>query len=245
MRVHHTALAATFVPAAAVAATLLPDLGHRPPARLRSAADRATLTPRCARHAGHPDAGGPLHATVSPTSDEQLIPPIGTSYTFTPIEFEGAAPELTFDLRSAKPRPLPRPGLKPQLGAVAVSTTFVISDPPSFHEVSDAPPSGNTLEPGTYRVRGIGGLPDLIITVPSNPCRIRQRNTIIGGLHIAHCFWDDEATANICIDVDDAIDFDTFTLRPSSVADPYVSLDEVLDYIATSTRMVPARAAER
>ena len=182
---------------------------------------------------------------MSPTSDEQLIAPIGTSYTFTPIEFEGAAPELTFDLRSAKPRPLPRAGLEPQLGAVAVSTTFLISDPPSFHEVRDAPPSGNTLEPGTYRVRGTGGLPDLIITVPSNPFGIKQGNTIIGGLYIAHCFWDDEETANICIDVYDAIDFDTFTLRPSSVADPYVTLNEVFDYIADSARMEPAPAADR
>ena len=166
----------------------------------------------------------PLRFTTRPTSFEQLLPPIGTTYTFTPIEFEGAAPELTFDLRSAKPRPLPRAGLeRPQLGAVAVSTTFLISDPPSFHEVRDAPPSGNTLEPGTYRVRGIGGLPDLILSVPSNHLESNRGTPLLGGFYIAHCSWDDEATANICIDVYGAIDFDTITLRPSSVADPYVS----------------------
>ncbi len=179
----------------------------------------------------------------SPTSYERLIPPIGTTYTFTPTPFEGAASELTFDLRSAKPWPLPRPGQKPQLGAVAVTTTFHMSTPPSFFEVRDAPPSGNTLEPGTYRVRDTG--PDLIITVPSNPFGITQGNTIIGALYIAHCFWDDEATANICIDVYGAIEFDPFTLRPSSVADPYVTLDDVLDYIAASARTEPAPAAGR
>ena len=174
----------------------------------------------------------------SPTSYERLIPPVGTTYTFTPTPFEGAASELTFDLRSAKPWPLPRPGQKPQLGAVAVTTSFHMSTPPSFFEVRDAPPSGNTLEPGTYRVRDTG--PDLIITVPSNPFGITQGNTIIGALYIAHCFWDDEATANICIDVYGAIKFDPFTLRPSSVADPYVTLDDVLDYIAASARLVDA-----
>ena len=126
-------------------------------------------------------------ARTEPTSAEPQIAPIGTSYTFTPIKFEGAAPELTFDLRSAKPRPLPRAGLEPQLGAVAVSTTFLISDPPSFHEVRDAPPSGNTLEPGTYRMRGIGGLPDLILSVPSNHLESNRGTPLLGGFtsHIA------------------------------------------------------------
>ena len=65
---------------------------------------------------------------ASPTSYERLIPPIGTTYTFTPIEFEGAAGELSFDLRAAKP-PL-RPGIKPQLGLVMVTVIFHIQSPP-------------------------------------------------------------------------------------------------------------------
>ena len=87
--------------------------------------------------------------------------------------------------------------------------------------------------------------PDLILSVPSHPFGIKQGDTIIGELYIAHCFWDDEATANICIDVYGVIDFDTITLRPSSVADPYVTLDEVLDYIAASARMEAPPAADR
>ena len=79
----------------------------------------------------------PLRFTIRPTSFEQLLPPIGTTYTFTPIKFEGAASEFTFGLRSGKPRRLPKPGERPQFGAVAVSTTFLISDPPSFYEVRD------------------------------------------------------------------------------------------------------------
>ena len=48
----------------------------------------------------------------SPTAHERLIPPIGTTYTFTPIEFEGAASELTFNLTAARPLPTlkARPG---------------------------------------------------------------------------------------------------------------------------------------
>ena len=67
----------------------------------------------------------PLRFTIRPTSFEQLIPPIGTTYTFTPIKFEGAASELTFGLRSGKPPRLPTPGQRPQFGAPASTTTFL------------------------------------------------------------------------------------------------------------------------
>ena len=187
----------------------------------------------------------PLRFTIRPTSFEQLIPPIGTAYTFTPIKFEGAASEFTFGLRSGKPRRLPKPGQRPQFGAVAVSTTFLISDPPRFHEVHDEPSTGDTLEPGTYRMRGIGGLSGLIVSVPSSPFRIKRLGLMIGGPYIARCFSDDEESANICIDIENATNLGIFTIRPSSIVDPYVTLNQVFDYIAKSARMEPARAAER
>ena len=49
-----------------------------------------------------------------PTSHEQLIQPLGTTYTFTPIPFEEASSQITFHLLAA--RPFPRPIHKPQLG---------------------------------------------------------------------------------------------------------------------------------
>ena len=174
----------------------------------------------------------------SPTSYERLIPPVGTTYTFTPTPFEGAASELTIDLRSAKPWPLPRPGQKPQLGAVAVSSTFVITDPPSFREVRDLPPTdaGNPLEPGTYRMAGAASWPSLIIRVPTNPYGIKWFGTMVGGPYVAHCFADDEESANICIAVGDATNLGMVILRASSIADPPVTLAQVFEYMAASAR---------
>ena len=63
---------------------------------------------------------------VAPTSYMRLIPPVGTTYTFTPTTDASAARQLTFDLTAARPNPL-RPGLKPFLGDVVVTTEFRIA----------------------------------------------------------------------------------------------------------------------
>ena len=55
----------------------------------------------------------PLQVTVSPTSFQQLIPPVGTTYTFTVTTDDGGANLISFDLTAARPRPNPRPGQKP------------------------------------------------------------------------------------------------------------------------------------
>ena len=57
---------------------------------------------------------------VAPTSYERLIPPGGTTYTFTPSTDPAAADLITFDLHAARPWPFQRPGLKPELGDVIV-----------------------------------------------------------------------------------------------------------------------------
>ena len=51
-----------------------------------------------------------------PVSSSQLIPPVGTTYTFTPSTDPAAADLITFDLHAARPWPFQRPGLKPELG---------------------------------------------------------------------------------------------------------------------------------
>ena len=63
----------------------------------------------------------------SPTSYERLIPPVGTTYTFTPTADAAGPTLITFDLTAARPRPLPRPGQKPELGAVVASTVFQVA----------------------------------------------------------------------------------------------------------------------
>ena len=68
---------------------------------------------------------------------------------------------------------------------------------------------------------------------------------MIGGPYIARCFSDHEESANICIDIDNATNLGIFTIRPSSIVDPYVTLNQVFDHIAESARMEPAPAADR
>ena len=68
----------------------------------------------------------PLQVTVSPTSSEQLIPPGGTTYTFTATSDERGSTLLTFDLTAARPLPISRPGIKPELGDVVVTAAFQV-----------------------------------------------------------------------------------------------------------------------
>ena len=76
-------------------------------------------------------------ADPSPTSHRRLIPPVGTTYTFTPtLDGEGAT-LITFDLTAARPRPLPRPGQKPELGAIVVTTVFRVASCASGTAVAD------------------------------------------------------------------------------------------------------------
>ena len=73
----------------------------------------------------------PLQATVSPSSRERLIPPSGTTYTFTVTIDERGANLISFDLTAARPRPLP--GQKPELGDIVVTTNFLVHDPALRH----------------------------------------------------------------------------------------------------------------
>ena len=87
--------------------------------------------------------------TPSPVSAEQLIQPIGTTYTFT-VSADGAAPTLlTFDLTAARPLPLiQRPGMKPELGAVVVMTAFSVEATTFRYNRLDT--TGAVATPGTY-----------------------------------------------------------------------------------------------
>ena len=88
----------------------------------------------------------PLQVTVSPTSFEQLIQPIGTTYTFTVAANEAGSNLITFNLTEARPRPLPRPGQKPELGDVVVTTNFLV--PTLRYDTLDI--TGAATTPGSY-----------------------------------------------------------------------------------------------
>ncbi len=77
-----------------------------------------------------------------PVSFSQLIPPVGTTYTFTISEDEAAAVLIRFDLHAARPNPLGRPGLKPILGDAIVTTEFRVASCFSGTAISD--PANNS-----------------------------------------------------------------------------------------------------
>ena len=64
--------------------------------------------------------------TISATSAMRLIPPVGTTYTFTVTADERGPHRIPFDLHAARPLPVQRPGIKPELGAVVVTVEFIM-----------------------------------------------------------------------------------------------------------------------
>ncbi len=64
----------------------------------------------------------------APVSESRLVPPVGTTYTFTVNEEAAAATTITYDLKAAKPVVRPRPDGKPHIGATVVETEFEVSD---------------------------------------------------------------------------------------------------------------------
>ena len=119
-------------------------------------------------------------ARPSPLSYERLIPPVGTTYTFTPIQFEGAADEITFDLTAARPRPLPRPGLKPELGDVVVTTTFDV-ETPAPGPVQAKPRRHTAISPGTYGFTTNSRFAPLILDIPTSEHEVRWTKLVISG----------------------------------------------------------------
>ncbi len=88
----------------------------------------------------------PLKVGVpSPTSFEQLVQPVGTTYTFTVTDDEAGATLITFDLTAARPHPV-RPTHKPVLGDVVVTTEFAV--PKLRYNLLDT--AGAAATPGSY-----------------------------------------------------------------------------------------------
>ena len=84
----------------------------------------------------------PLQATVRSTSHERLIAPSGTTYTFTVTTDEAASNLISFDLTAARPRP----GQKPELGDIVVTTNFLV--PTLRYDTLDI--TGAATTPGSY-----------------------------------------------------------------------------------------------
>ena len=96
----------------------------------------------------------PDQADVSPTTLMQLIPPVGTTYTFTVNSDERGANLLSFDLHAARPLPIQRPGIKPELGDVIVTTEFLV---PAFR-YNRLDTTGASSSPGSYAFLNTAGV---------------------------------------------------------------------------------------
>ena len=115
-------------------------------------------------------------AGPAPTSGDRAVPPRGTTYTFTPIRFEGAAEVITFDLRAV------RTGPRPAEGHVMVSTTFQVvtpAPPLTPAEVSLSALGGEPFSPGTYQFGSGPGVQPLIIDIPTSEHQIKWREIIL------------------------------------------------------------------
>ena len=64
--------------------------------------------------------------TISATSAMRLIPPVGTTFTFTVTADQRGPHRIPFDLHAARPLPIQRPGIKPELGNVVVTVEFIM-----------------------------------------------------------------------------------------------------------------------
>ncbi len=81
-------------------------------------------------------------------SRERLVPPLGTTYTFTTALDEAGATLITFDLTAARPPSRPRPGVKPELGDVVVTTVFSVATTAPRYSTYDT--TGAVATPGSY-----------------------------------------------------------------------------------------------
>ena len=72
----------------------------------------------------------------------RLIPPVGTTYTFTVSDEAAEATDITYELKQAKPFVRPRPDGKPHIGATVVETDFQVKDCSSGIAVTN--PTANT-----------------------------------------------------------------------------------------------------
>ena len=84
--------------------------------------------------------------TPSPVSSEQLIAPVGTTYTFTVTGDEAASTLISFDLKAARPFVRPRPDGKPEIGAAVVTTVFSVVSCESGFAVTDPDANAELVE---------------------------------------------------------------------------------------------------
>ncbi len=140
---------------------LQPDANGRYPAAPGEQITVVTAAPLPALHDRFLLVVNPLGATTL----QQLVQPIGTSYTFTPSGGLAAGDELRFDLRAARSRP----GGKPIPGPVIVTTRFERPPEPLTLELSSSRElcTAGTLTELSWTISG--GIPPYSLTIDGQP----------------------------------------------------------------------------
>ena len=181
---------------------------------------------------------------ILPTSFEQLIPPAGTTFTFTSSSFEAAADELRYDLRAAKP-PL-RPGLKPQPGDTIIILRFAITNPPPaldptlLVDAMDAP----ALTPGRYEFSlNPGQFPPLAISIPTSAHHVKWRGTIVNFNGVSLCLSEVANDTFLCLEVRDGTETSRHIGSNAPTHDG-VTIEDVFDYIAASATVFRLASCE-
>ena len=174
-------------------------------------------------------AGGP-----APTSGDRAVPPRGTTYTFTPIRFEGAADVITFDLRQV------RTGAYPAEGDVVVTTTFQVVTPAPGPVWPEPDLGGEPMSPGTYvfhsRTTGSEDVPPFIIDIPTSDHQIKWSGSVLSSAGGSICLSDVTGESELCLSMETGEEWGR-RVAASSGATTSVTISDVFDYIAASARM--------
>ena len=173
-------------------------------------------------------------AGPAPTSGDRAVPPTGTTYTFTPIPFEGAADVITFDLRQV------RTGAYPAEGDVVVTTAFQVVTPAPGPVRPEPDLGGEPMSPGTYafhsRTTGSEDVPPFVIDIPTSDHQIKWSGSVVSSAGGSICLSDVTGESELCLSMETGEEWGR-RVAASSGATTSVTISDVFDYIAASARL--------
>lgn len=168
-------------------------------------------------------------AGPAPTSGDRAVAPARTTYTFTPIPFEGAADVITFDLRAM------RTGPRPAEGHVVARTTFRVVTPPPVAALAYTFLGGPPLRPGTYSFAIDPRLPPLILDIPTSEHQVKWESLILDHAGVSICLTDVAEESELCLGMHDGEEWYREVAPAEDITS--VTISDVFDYIAASARL--------
>ena len=127
---------------------------------------------------------------------------MGTTYTFTVTTDESAPTLISFDLRAPRPRPLPRPGQKPELGNRVVTTTFQVQTTTMAYASYDT--TGEATTRGSYAFLTD---PNDLTTAVTTYEGLRDRTTTGVRIHTSDAYGASQADTYADVAVGDVVEW--------------------------------------